>query len=90
MFGFVNGVGCHYSPLHFEVHTQITLARIQDLQQYFKYHNQYYSRLIISVCINTAAHSPSTRVLLLLGVLLCCHQHSVPGLPHLVPCRTRV
>jgi hypothetical protein len=32
IFCFVTGLGCHYSPLHFKLRTQITLVQIQFLQ----------------------------------------------------------
>jgi hypothetical protein len=46
--------------------------------------------LLISVCKHTSANRSTTCIFLLLSVFVCCHQHSVPGLPHLVPCLTRV
>jgi len=69
MFYFITGRGCHYSPLHFKIRTQITLAQIQVLQQHFQCHSQYYNRLTVSVCKHTAAFPTVTSVLLLLGVL---------------------
>ena len=88
IFCFVTGLGCHYSQLHFKLRTQITLAQIQVLQQHFQCHSQYYSRLTVSVCKHTAALCTATSVLLLLGVVQCCDQHSVPGVPQHIPCRT--
>ena len=85
---FVTGLGCHYSPLHFKLRTQNTLARIQFLQQHFQCHNQYYSRLTVSVCKHTAPLCTPTSVLLLLGVLQCCDQNSVPVVPHQITYRT--
>jgi len=83
-------LGCHYSQPHFKLRAQITLAPIQVLQQHFQCHNQYYSRLTVSVCKHTAALCTATSILLLLGVLQCCDQHSVPGVPHNIPYRTRI
>ena len=74
MFCFVNGLGCHYSPLHFKLQTQITLASIQVLQQHFQCHNQYDSSLTLSVCKHTATLCTVTSLLLLLGVLQYCDQ----------------
>jgi len=52
--------------------------------------SQYYSRLTVSVCKHTAPLCTATSVLLLLGVLQCCDQHSVPGVPHHISYRTRI
>ena len=87
---FVSGLGCHYSQLHFNLQPQITLAHIQFLQQHFQCHIQYYSRLTVTVCKHTAALCTATSVLLLLGVLQCCDQHSVPGVPYHVPYPIRI
>ena len=85
MFCFVTGLGCHYSQVHFKLWTQITPERIQVLQQHFQCHSQYYSHFTVSVCKHTAALCTTTSVLLLLGVLQCCDQHSDPGVPHYIP-----
>jgi len=69
MFCFVTVLDCHYSKLHFKLRTQITLAWIQFLQQHFQCHNQYYSRLTVTVCKHTAVLWTSIHVFLLLGVL---------------------
>jgi len=67
-----------------------TLARIQFLQHHFHCYNQYYSRLTVRVRKHTAPLCTVTSVLLLLGVLLCCHQHSDLGLPNKIPYRTGI
>jgi hypothetical protein len=87
MFCFVTGLCCHYSQLHLNLRTQITLARIQVLQQHFQCHSQYYSRLTVCVCKHTDELCTATSVLLQLGVLQCCDQHGVPGVPHHIPYR---
>ena len=89
MFYFVTGLVCQYSPLHLKLRTLITLPRIQDLQQHFQCHNQYYSRLTVSVCKHTATLCTVTSVLLL-GVVQCSGQHCVPGVPHHIPYRTGI
>jgi len=90
MFWSVTGLGSHYSQLHFKLNTQITLAPIHVLQQHFQCHSQYYSSLTVSVCKHTATFCTATSVLLLLGVLQCCDQHSVPGVPHHIPYRNGI
>ena len=44
----------------------------------------------LSVSVNTATLCTTTSVLLLLGVLQCCYQHSVPSVPHHIPYWTRI
>jgi hypothetical protein len=87
---FVICLGCTYSPLHFQLRTQIELARFQFLQQHFQCHIQYYSHLTVSVCMHTTVLCTATCVLLLLGVLQCSDQHIVPGLPNHIPYQTGV
>jgi hypothetical protein len=87
---FVTGIGCHYSPLHFKLRTQITLARIQVLQQHFQCHSQYYSRFTVSVCKHTITLYTATSALLLLDALQCCDQQSVPGVLHHISDRTGI
>jgi hypothetical protein len=79
IFCFDTGFGSHYSPLHFKLRTQITLARIQFLQLHFQYHIHYSIRLNVCVCKHTATLCTTTSLLLLLGVVQCCDQHSIPG-----------
>ena len=90
IFCFVTGLCCHYSQLHFELQTQITHAPIQVLHQHLYCHIQYYIFRTVNVCKLTAALCTATSVLLVLGVLQCCDQHSVPGVPHHIPYRTGV
>jgi hypothetical protein len=91
IFCFVIGLGCHYSPLHFILSpTQITLARTPVLRRYFKYRSQYYVRLTVCVCEQTVVVYARMCIILLLGVLHCCHQHSVPGVLHHIRYRTRL
>jgi len=89
IFCFVTVLCCHYSQLHFELQTQITLAPIQVLHQHLYCHIQYYIFRTVNVRKHTAALCTVTSVLLVLGVLQCCDQHSVPGVPHHIPYRTR-
>ena len=90
MFYSVTGLVCHYSQLRFKLRTQIILERIQVLQQHFQCHNQYYICRTVSVRKHTATLCTATSVLLLLGVLQCCDQHRVPGVPHHIPYRTGI
>jgi hypothetical protein len=68
----------------------ITVRCISNYGHKSQCHIQYYSRLTVSVCKHTAPLFAATSVLLLLGVLQCCDQHSVPGVPHHIPYRTGI
>jgi len=46
--------------------------------------------VLLSVSVNTATLCTATSFLLLLGVLLCCDQHSDSGLPNKIPYRTGI
>jgi len=46
--------------------------------------------VLLSVSVNTKPRCAPLRVLLLLGVLQCCDQHSDSGLPNKIPYRTRI
>jgi len=87
----------HYTKLISEEHftagpplvVVLPLAEVFS-SKHFQCHNKYYISRTVSVCKHTAALCTATSILLLLGVLQCCDQHSVPGVPHHVPYRNRI
>jgi hypothetical protein len=57
---------------------------------WFRFHNQYYSRLTVSVCKHTAPLSTATSVLLLLGVLHRCSHYNFAAVPNHIPSQTAI